>query len=99
MIICQEETYLLPIHYSHSLQFSSEISCAENILKTCGFYNAPNSFRIPIQEVIPEIHPEIMKPKSDLETCLLIGDQDEKKPKPASPPPQVTVMRFDKLHT
>ena len=49
--------------------------------------------------MIPEIHPEIMKPKSDLETCLLIGDQDEKKPKPASPPPQVTVMRFDKLHT
>ena len=48
--------------------------------------------------MIPEIHPEIMKPKSDLETCLLIGDQDEKKPKPASPPPQVTVMRFDKLH-
>ena len=40
-----------------------------------------------------------MKPKSDLETCLLIGNQDEKKPKPASPPPQVTVMRFDKLHT
>ena len=41
-----------------------------------------------------------MKPKSDHETCLLIGDQDEKKPKPASPPPQVTaVMRFDKLHT
>ena len=40
-----------------------------------------------------------MKPKSDLETCLLIDDQDEKKPKPASPPPQVTVMRFDKLDT
>jgi len=41
-----------------------------------------------------------MKSKSDLETCLLIGDQDEKKLKPASPPPQAMVpfLFFDLSH-